>query len=107
MLPTYPVFDKYGDALLQQLGSFWYYYFGDRDKLKLLLRGLGHRHGQWYLDFLNAVASLSRLDVEVFRPEDWYLLVIKQSDRDRITNVYDQEDLVYDGGERYDAPQTR
>lgn len=106
-LPTYPVFDRYGDALIQQLGSFWYHYFGDREKLKLLLRGGGHRHGQWYLDFLNTVASLSRLDVEVFRPEDWYLLVLKQSDRDRIMNVYDQDDLVYNGGELYDASQTR
>jgi hypothetical protein len=105
-LPTYPVFDEYGDALLQQLGSFWYHYFGDRDKLKLLLRGVGHRHGQWYLDFLNAVASLSRLDVEVFRPEDWYLLVLSQADRDSIMNVYDQDGLTYDSGEKYDAPQT-
>jgi len=106
-LPTYPVFDKYGDALLQQLGSFWYYYFGDRERLKTLLRGVGHRHGQWYLDLLNTVASLSRLDVDVFRSEDWYLLVFKQSDRDRITNIYDQAELFYDGGELYDAPQAR
>ena len=106
-LPTYPVFDRYGDALLQQLGSFWYYYFNDREKLKLLLRGVGHRSGQWYLDFLNTVASLSHLDVEVFRPEDWYLLVLTQSDRDSVMNVYDQDGLVYDDSEVYDGAQTR
>lgn len=105
-LPTYPVFDKYGDALLQQLGSFWYYYFGDRDKLSTLLRGVGHRHGQRYLDFLNTVASLSRFDVEVFRTEDWYLLTLRKSDKDRITNIYDQAGLVYNGGTVYDSPQT-
>lgn len=105
-LPDYPVYDKYGAALLRQLGSYWMYYFGDRDRLKLLLRGIGHQHGQQYLDLLNTVASLSRFDVNVFRTEDWYLLILSKSARDSVMNVYNQPGLVYNGGERYDETQS-
>ena len=30
---TYPVYDTYGEALIRTIGSFWYYYFGDRNIL--------------------------------------------------------------------------
>jgi hypothetical protein len=103
---TFPTSEQYGERLLAALGSFWYYYFGDRDKLLTHLSGVGHRRDQTYLDYLVAVATISRYDVPVFTTENWYLLVLKQSDRDRVKNIYSQENLTYGGGETYGAPQT-
>ena len=103
---TYPVYDQFGQGLLSTLGSFWRYYFGDRVLLGDHFRSLGHEQGQLYLDYLYAVAATSRFDTQVFRREDWYLLILKDSDRDTIRNVYGQEALVYGGGERYGAAQT-
>jgi hypothetical protein len=103
---SYPVYDQFGQGLLNTLGSFWKYYFGDRDVLRDHFRSLGHEQGQLYLDYLHAVASVSRFDTEVFRREDWYLLVLRQSDRDAITNVYGQEELTYGGGQVYGGAQT-
>ena len=105
-LPTYPAYDSYGPALLRTIGSFWSHYFNDRDRLEMLFRGDGHLQGQAYIDFLEAVASISRFDVPVFHEEEWFLLTIKDSDRNLVTNVYDQDGLNYDGGEAYDAAQT-
>ena len=104
---TYPVYDTYGEALLRTVGSFWYHYFADRDKLRLIYRGLGQRQGQAYLDYLTAVAAISRFNIPVFKEEEWYLLTIKQSDRDTVANVYGQDELTYGDGIRYgDANST-
>jgi len=102
---TYPVYDQFGQGLLNTLGSFWMYYFGDRDLLRDHFRSLGHEQGQLYLDYLNAVAATSRFDTEVFRREDWYLLILRQSDRDAITNVYGQAGLEYGAGRVYGEAQ--
>ena len=99
----YPIYDRMGQALLRTLGSFWYHYFGDRDQLETHYRSLGHEQGQTYLDYLDAVASVSRFDIPVFHKEDWYLWVIKESDSDRVKNVYDQAGLTYDGSITYDS----
>lgn len=104
-MAEYPVFDKYGDALIRTIGSFWYYYFSDRDALKTIYRAEGHRQGQVYLDYLTAVASVSRFDIPVFSTQDWYLLTLRQSDRDRVSNIYGQEGLTYGGGAAYGTPQ--
>jgi len=104
---TYPVYDQFGQGLLNTLGSFWRYYFGDRVLLDDHYRSLGHRQGQLYLDYLNAVAATSRYDTQVFRREDWYLLILRDSDRNAIRNVYDQTGLEYGGGESYGEAQTQ
>lgn len=100
-LPQYPTDARLGPALLRTLGSFWYHYFGDRDRLETLLTGQGYRYGQGYMDFLEVVAALSRLTVPVFHTEDWYLLILKRSDRDGIFNIYEPGGLTYGG-----VPQT-
>lgn len=104
---TYPVYDQFGQGLLNTLGTFWRYYFGDRTLLSDHFRSLGHRQGQLYLDYLHLVASVSRFDTRVFRREDWYLLILRDSDRNSITNVYGQEGLEYGGGELYGGAQTQ
>lgn len=107
-MPTtsYPVYDQFGQALLTTLGSFWRYYFGDRQLLSDHYRSLGHEQGQTYLDYLTAVGAVGRLDVPVFRTEDWYLLVLKQSDRDTVFNVYGQDAVTYGWTYKYGDAQT-
>ena len=104
---TFPVAEQYGQQLLSALGSFWTYYFSDKDKLYTHLLSVGHRQAQAYLDYLEAVATISRYDVPIFHAEDWYLLTLRQSDRDLVYNVYGQEDFVYGAAGSYGDPQTR
>ena len=102
---TFPASESYGTQLLTALGTYWYYYFGDRDKLETHLTGVGQRRAQTYLDYLATVGTISRFDVPVFTTENWYLMVLKNSDRNRVTNVYGQDDMTYGGGDFYGAPQ--
>lgn len=103
---TFPIYDQFGEALLSTLGSFWQYYFGDRDVLRDHYRYLGHKQGQVYLDYLATVASVSRFNVPVFRAEDWFLLVLRESDRDTVYNVYGQAGLTYGWSIKYGEAQT-
>jgi hypothetical protein len=101
---TYPITEQYGRQLLTSLGSFWYWYFQERDKLYTHLLGVGQRQGQAHLDYLEVVALVSRYLTTVFHTEDWYLLTIKQSDSALVKNVYGQG-RVYGEGDRYGEPQ--
>ena len=103
---TFPASELYGKQLLTALGTYWYYYFGDRDKLETHLTGVGQRRAQTYLDYLVTVGTISRFDTPVFTTENWYLMVLKDSDRNNVTNVYGQDDMTYGGGNFYGAPQT-
>jgi hypothetical protein len=107
MAVGYPAYDKFGDALIHTIGSFWYSYFEDRATLKTLYRAGGHEQEQVYLDFLTAVATISRFETPVFKTENWYLLVLKKSDRDHVYNTYGQTGLVYDGTYEYGDAQQR
>ena len=106
MSTEYPVYDTYGEALIRTIGSFWYYYFGDREILTSHYRNLGHAQGQAYLDYLTAVATVGRFDIPVFKDENWYLLVLSRNASEQVKNVYGQDELVYGGSERYGDAQT-
>ena len=67
---TFPTGEQYGQQLLNSIGSYWYYYFGDKDKLLTELTGVGQRRDQTYLDYLVAVATISRFDTPVFTTEN-------------------------------------
>lgn len=105
---TLPPSESYGQQLLGAVGSYWAHYFGDRDRLKLLFYGDGQEYAQTYLDYLEAVATVSRANVPVFHTEYWYLLVLSNNDgRNSVKNVYGQDDLRYgEGGVQYGAAQT-
>ena len=95
-LPGYPESDlNQGRDLLVQLGSFWSEIFGDRDVLQTHLRSSAHEQAQSHLDFLEAVASVSRFTVPVFHKEDWHLITFRQSDAQDTPSVYRTGDLVY------------
>jgi hypothetical protein len=95
-LPVYPPEDlNRGLQLLQQLGSFWLNIFDDRETLRANLRASAHEQAQVHLNFLEAVACVSRLNVPVFHTENWHLLVIKLSDVLAVPSAYQPDDLVY------------
>jgi hypothetical protein len=95
-LPVYPEEDlDRGTQLLVQLGSFWAQVFEDREELRTILRADANEQGQTHLSFLEAVVSVSRLDVPVFHVEDWYLLIVKQSVVNSVAAVYGPDDLVH------------
>ena len=57
--------------------------------------GLAQSQAQNYLNYLEAVASLSRFTVPVFHTENWYLMTISQSAVNGVTSIYQPNDLVY------------
>lgn len=96
LLPQYPANDfQQGAQLLQQLGSFWFNLFQDREVTQQQLRSVGLERGQTYLNYLETVACLSRFTVPIFHTENWYLLTIKKSDADHVTTVYADDNLFY------------
>lgn len=95
-LPQYPAEDlNRGAQLLEQLGSFWATIFDDRTVLQTHLRSSANEQAQSHLDFLEAVASVSRFTVPVFHREIWTLMTIKRSDVESVPSVYKADDLVY------------
>jgi hypothetical protein len=106
--PTYPAQDfNRGEQMLAQLGSFWYNVFDDRQVVKSFLRASGNEHGQTYLNYLEALASVSRFTVPIFHTENWYLLTLLQSDANDTASAYQAGDLVYGGqpGTRTGRPE--
>lgn len=102
---TYPNDVTYGEQFLTALGSFWYWYFQEKGKLRQHLDAVGHRQGQTERDYLEVVDIIGRYTVPVFHSEDWYLLVLKASDKDEVKNVYGQG-LEYGNDGAYGDAQT-
>lgn len=95
-LPTYPANDfQQGSQLLQQLGSFWFNLFEDKQVLQQQVRSVGIERGQTYLNYLETVACLSRFTVPVFHTQNWYLLIIKKSEADAVASIYANDNLYY------------
>lgn len=96
----FPRFDfEDGNTLLQAVGSFWAQIFEDRDRLKLEFDALGALFLQTHINFLEAVDSLSRLEVPVFHTERLFLFKLKKSAR-----VTEEGALKYGDGTVY-GPQ--
>jgi len=95
-LPGYPENDlNNGRDLLVMLGSFWSELFGDRDILQTHLQSSAHEQAQTHLNYLEAVANVSRFTIPVFHREDWHLLTFKQSEANATASTYREGDLVY------------
>lgn len=95
-LPQYPTADlDQGRILLEQLGSFWTNIFQDKEVLQSHLRSSANEQGQSYLNYLEAVAAVSRFTVPIFHKEYWYLFVLKKSDITNQASIYQPDDLQY------------
>ncbi len=97
-LPEYPASDMdQGRLLLQQLGSFWFNVFGDRAIVQTQMQANAHAQAQNHLNYLEAVAAVSRFNVPVFHVENWHLLTIKLSEVKATASLYGPDDLIYSG----------
>lgn len=95
-LPKYPTADlDQGRLLLEQLGSFWTNIFRDVDVLQSHLRSSANEQGQSYLNYLEAVACVSRFTVPVFHREYWYLFVLSRNAVVNQASIYQPNDLQY------------
>lgn len=73
------VYDR-GDFMLGRLGTFWHTVFQDQALLKHYYRGTFLDAGQVYLNYLEAIATISRFDCPVFHREEWVHLTFRESD---------------------------
>ncbi len=71
------------DRLLALLGSFWSSTFTNAQQVRSLTHAVAQRDVQHYLDILDLVASVSRFKVPVFHVENWRLLTLRESERNR------------------------
>lgn len=77
---TYPQSDlDRGTALLRVLGSYWNDTFQAQDQIASYTQAVAVGAQQTQLDFLEAVAALSRFDVPVFHTENWYPITLRKS----------------------------
>lgn len=77
----YPTYDwEDGRTLLNAVGSFWAQIFADSFRLRREFDAAGEVFLQTQMDFLEAVAAVSRFEVPVFHRKRWHLIVLKRSD---------------------------
>lgn len=95
-VPSYPYYDlEGGRLLLAQIGSFWTRIFADSKQLQEHLRSSGNEQNQTWQNYLETVATISRLTVPVFHTQDWYLITISENDVNNFASIYQSGDLVY------------
>lgn len=99
------VYDR-GDFMLGRLGTFWHTIFQDQGVLQQLFRGQFLDAGQTYLNYLEAVATISRFDCPVFHREDWYYLTFLESEMDSAVIRYG-DGITYGSGYQYGVKAAR
>ncbi len=106
LAPVFPRYDfENGDTLLTAIGSFWSTVFEDSGRLRSEFRANGEVFLQTQLNFLEAVATVSRFECPVFHEEKWRLLILKKSSMLSEAGVLKyNEDKVY--GSQPDTGQT-
>jgi hypothetical protein len=106
-LPKHPRGDmSTGWPIVAALGSFWSRHFEDRGQLLGLERANSQQFLQAYLDYLEAVACVSRFSCPIFHRRIWHALVIKESEIDtgRAAVLKYGDGAYYDGSYRYGVP---
>lgn len=96
--------------LLGLLGTFWTNTYTGRDQVQSYVGALAQLSAQTHLDLLELVASMSRYEVPLFHRDNWYLLTLKQSERNGAkTSLYRYGDagIQYGGPLHYDVPAVR
>lgn len=93
------VYDR-GDFMLGRLGTFWNSIFQDPAFLKNYYRGTFLDAGQAYLNYLEAIATISRQETPVFHRENWFYLTFRESTLDAAVIRYG-DDHTYGEGHLY------
>ncbi len=96
--------------MMSALGSFWTRTFTRPEQVRSYVTAKCQLESQTYLDVLEAVASLSRFSVPLFHKDQWYLLVLRESEMNNAAltmRKYNEDGVAYDGTNTYDAPVVR
>lgn len=84
MTSSYPFsLSQNAERMLSLLGSFWSSTFSRLNQVGSLVDAVAARDVQHYLNILDLVASISRFRLPVFHVENWYLLRLRESERNR------------------------
>lgn len=88
------------------LGSFWSGTYEGSGQIESLVRAKCELENQTLLDVLDAIATVSRVTVPIFRKQNWHRLVLKESDRNSVATSLIRYDTGYDHdtGVQYDVP---
>ena len=78
---TYPNSDlDKADKLLNVIGSYWSTTYLGMDFLSDVLKSKAGLTAQTWLNFMELIASISRFSIPVFHHENWYPIVVKESE---------------------------
>lgn len=81
---TYPVNElNEPDKLLSILGNFWTQTFGGAVQVEDLITARGALDFETHLQFLELIASISRFKIPVFHRENWFFLLLNESDKNQ------------------------
>lgn len=67
-------------VLLNVLGGFWSGVYSENNVVSQLAAATGQLAQQTYLNFLELLNSVSRFNIPLYHRENWYALVVKQSE---------------------------
>lgn len=67
-------------VLLNVLGGFWSGVYDENNVVAQLAAATGQLAQQTYLNFLELLNSVSRFDIPLYHRENWYAMVVKQSE---------------------------
>jgi hypothetical protein len=78
---TYPRTDlDRADQLLSTVGSYWATTYQGMDFISDILKAKSDLTAQTWVNFMEMIASISRFTVPIFHHENWYPIVIKESE---------------------------
>ncbi len=70
-----------GRRLIGLLGSFWSTFYEGRELVGALCEATAEVYQQQWLDLMESVRAFSRYEVPIFHTENWYLHVLRQSEK--------------------------
>jgi len=93
-------------TLLASVGGFWNGVYQGSFLVESLLYARARLEEQTHLDFLELLASVSRFKLPVFHTDVWYLLTLKESERNQAEANLAKFDGTYtfESGIEYDVP---
>jgi hypothetical protein len=93
-------------VLLSTMGTFWADIYDRKDQVSAYVQAKANLELQSMLDAAQTIAALSRYEVPIFHRDNWYLLVVRESQRNSAATSLPRYDtgLVYDGIDSYDVP---
>lgn len=108
---TYPaeLIDR-PQQLLATLGSLWSRTYLSIDQVVSYTQVQVHAAAQHQLAVLELIASMSRFEVPIFHRENWYLLLLRESELNGSAaglSRFDETDYVFDSELLFDTPARR